>query len=361
MKFEVVKFLARKIMEAGEVPLIWGHFGVGKTDLAREIAKETGRELIILVISQMEPGDLLGLPVRDPKSKRTVFLPPDWWPQTGKSLILIDEMNRAHKSIRNAINQLLVDRRIHNHVLPDGVWIMASANPPDEEYDQVELITDPAFLSRFFHLVMTPNKEEWIKWAERNGIDGKIVNFIEKFPEFLTEFRRVSMKFEPKPSPRSWHKLSKVLSRMSDEEIREYGYVLASSIVGPETARIFIDTIISEFELPSVEEILVDGNESAFRKLKKLDRPTMNSFVLRLNRYIENMDENVDPKRIAENIVKLSDVMPKDVFFSIVRNLKFVADEFNSKTARLILEELSMNPKIVELSTGKIKGWLENI
>lgn len=361
MNFETVKFLARKIMEAGEVPLIWGHFGVGKTDLAREIAEETGRELIILVISQMEPGDLLGLPVKDPNSKRTVFLPPDWWPENGNSLVLIDEMNRAHKSIRNAINQLLVDRRIHNHVLPKGTWIMASANPPDEEYDQVELITDPAFLSRFFHLVLTPDKDEWVRWARKNGIDEGVVSFIERFPEFLTEFRRVSMKFEPKPSPRSWFKLSKVLLRMTDEEIKEYGYILASSIVGPEVARVFIDTMVSQFELPSIEELLLEGKDSAFQKLLKLDRVVLNSFILRLNRYMENMDEDLDPKKVADNIVKLSDVLPRDVFFSIIRNLKFVADEFNSRIARLILEELSMNPKIVELSTGKIKGWIENI
>ncbi len=72
MKPSTVKYLSKKIMEAGEIPLIWGgHFGVGKTDIAREIASETGRELIILIISQMEPGDLIGLPARG--SDRTVF------------------------------------------------------------------------------------------------------------------------------------------------------------------------------------------------------------------------------------------------------------------------------------------------
>ena len=34
--------------------------------------------------------------------------------------------------------QLLIDKRIHNHVLPEGAWIMGAANPPDEEYDQVD-------------------------------------------------------------------------------------------------------------------------------------------------------------------------------------------------------------------------------
>ncbi|KUK85805.1 MAG: MoxR-like ATPase [Mesotoga infera] len=33
MKVQDVKHLSRKIMESGEIPLLWGHFGVGKTDL----------------------------------------------------------------------------------------------------------------------------------------------------------------------------------------------------------------------------------------------------------------------------------------------------------------------------------------
>ncbi|HOY27020.1 MAG TPA: MoxR family ATPase, partial [Mesotoga sp.] len=147
MKAQDVKYLSRKIMEAGEIPLLWGHFGVGKTDLAREIAEETGRKLVILVISQMEPGDLIGMPSRD--GERTLFLRPDWWPTDGNVILMIDEVNRAHRSIRNAIMQLLIDKRIHNHFLPEDSWIIAAANPPDEEYDQVELITDPAFMSRF--------------------------------------------------------------------------------------------------------------------------------------------------------------------------------------------------------------------
>ncbi|HQC16016.1 MoxR family ATPase, partial [Mesotoga prima] len=121
MKVQDAKHLSKIIMESGEIPLLWGHFGVGKTDLAREIASETGRELIILVISQMEPGDLIGMPSRD--GERTLFLRPDWWPTEGNVILMIDEVNRAHRSIRNAIMQLLIDRRIHNHFLPEGSWI----------------------------------------------------------------------------------------------------------------------------------------------------------------------------------------------------------------------------------------------
>ena len=361
MRINDVKFLCKRIMQAGEIPLLWGHFGVGKTDIAKQISKETGRKLIILVISQMEPGDLIGLPLRDTEQKRTVFLKPDWWPDDGNTLLFIDEINRAHKSIRNAIMQLLIDRRIHNHILPDGVWILGSANPPDDEYDQAELITDPAFLSRFFHLEITPNVAEWINWAAENSIDKRVVDFIESFPEFLSRDKRVSTRFEPRPSPRSWFKLSNVLKIMSEGEIEKYGYYLAASIVGSEAARVFMDSLEGYLNIPSIEEVLFNMGDETKQKLLNLDRPSLNAFVLRLNNYIENLENGeVDPGNLASAIVQLVDILPKDIFFSIIRNLRsLIDDSTKGRFAEEILENIAMHPKIIDLSSGRIEGWLK--
>jgi alkaline phosphatase D len=268
MKPSDVKFLSKKIMQSDEVPLLWGHFGVGKTDIAKQIAVETGRELIILVISQMEPGDLIGMPSRD--ENKTKFLKPDWWPEKENSIILIDEINRAHRSIRNAIMQLLIDRRIHNHILPDDCWIMAAANPPDEEYDQVELITDPAFMSRFFHLDISPNDKDWIDWAKNIGIDKNTINFIENYPEYLSNDNQISIRLDLRPSPRSWFKLSKVINNLNEEQLKKYGYSLAAGIVGSDSARAYINNLNNKTTLPKPEDVILYGK--SFDRLKKLYR-----------------------------------------------------------------------------------------
>jgi len=361
VRIDDVKFLCKKIMKAGEIPLLWGHFGVGKTDIAKQIATETKRELIILIISQMEPGDLIGLPVRDMEQKKTTFLKPDWWPEDEYTLLFIDEINRAHKSIRNAIMQLLIDRRIHNHILPNGVWILGSANPPDDEYDQAELITDPAFLSRFFHLEITPNTNDWIKWANENALDKRVIDFIESFPEFLSRDKRISTRFEPRPSPRSWFKLSNVLKILSKEEVEKYGYYLAASIVGSEAARVFMDAMEGYLNIPSIEDVLFKMGPEIKQKLLNLDRPSLNAFVLRLNNYIENLENGeVDPGNLAGALVQLVDLLPKDIFFSIIRNLKSLIDDNNrGKFAEEVLEQLAMHPKIIDLSSGRIEGWLK--
>lgn len=362
MKPSDIKFLSKKIMESGEIPLIWGHFGVGKTDIARDIAKETGRELIILVISQMEPGDLIGLPSRS--EEKTVFLKPDWWPESDNTIIMIDEINRAHRSIRNAIMQLLLDRRIHNHVLPQGTWIMAAANPPDDDYDQVDLITDPAFMSRFFHLSLNPEIEEWIKWAREQKVTDEIIGFVSEYPEFISNGKSVSFRLDLKPSPRSWYKLGRVLNNLSKDEIKDYAYILSSGIVGPEAARTFINYLENKSNLPTPEKILFELDENIVNRIKNMKVDEKNSIVLRLNKYFENLEEdkmikildNSEHKLMAKNIKEVSAIISKDSAYSILRNIDHYASK-NKGLKKAFFEKLFEELAIVLENVN----WLEEI
>ncbi|MBM7560399.1 AAA family ATPase [Marinitoga litoralis] len=362
MKPGDIKFLSKKVMESGEIPLLWGHFGVGKTDIARDIAKETNRELIILVISQMEPGDLIGLPSKE--NDKTVFLKPDWWPENDNTIIMIDEINRAHRSIRNAIMQLLLDRRIHNHILPEGTWIMAAANPPDDDYDQVDLITDPAFMSRFFHLSLNPDVNEWIDWAKNESVSDEVISFIKEYPEFISSGKSVSFRLDLKPSPRSWYKLSRVLKNLNEDEIKEYAYILASGIVGPEAARTFVNYIENKSNLPTPEKILFDLDEVLINRIKELSVDERNSIILRLNKYFETLEEddmirildNSEHKLIAKNIKDLSHVISKDSAYSILRNIDHYANK-NKGLKKAFFEKLFEELAIVLDNVN----WLEEI
>jgi alkaline phosphatase D len=355
LKVQDVKYLSRKIMETGETPLLWGHFGVGKTDLAREIAEETGRELIILVISQMEPGDLIGMPSRD--GERTLFLRPDWWPIEGNVVLMIDEVNRAHRSIRNAIMQLLIDRRIHNHFLPEGSWIMAAANPPDEDYDQVELITDPAFMSRFFHLELTPDPDEWLKWSKTQAIPDCVITFIKEYPEFLSRDTIVSMRLELRPSPRSWFKLGRVFENLGVDEIEKYGYVLAAGMVGPEAARTFMSKIQGSPLQPSPKTLLLELDENMLKRLSRDDISGTSASVLRITKHLSELDEMLVQEYfqmvpvIAENLLRIGRVIPRDSFFSIVRHVVHQMEgEKGMKRAFFenLLEELAMDHDVMK-------------
>ncbi|HDG61687.1 MAG: AAA family ATPase [Thermotoga sp. 4484_232] len=353
MNVSEAKYLVRKIMEAGEVPLLIGHFGVGKTDIAREIANETGRRLIILILSQMEPGDLIGLPSRG--EDRTIFLKPDWWPEDGRVIIFLDEINRAHRSIRNAIMQLIIDKRIHNHVLPEGTWIMAAMNPPDEEYDQADLITDPAFISRFFIIEVSPDPREWVEWAERMKVADEVIEFIRKYPEFLFSEYSMSLKTTLKPSPRSWYKLSNVLRILSEDERKKYGYILAAGIVGPEAAKAFYDTYLKGSQIPSVDTVLFNGDVNVPKDLHLI-----NSLVLRIIDFFSKVDRSRiegREKTIAKNLSKLSQHMPKESFYGILRFIVDASTKNDDKSDIFdnVLEYLSQDPEIEKFLRDIVK------
>ncbi len=342
MTVDEARFLSRKIMEAGEVPLLVGHFGVGKTDIARQIAKQTNRKLVILILSQMEPGDLIGLPSK--QNEQTVFLRPDWWPEDGNVIILLDEINRAHRSIRNAIMQLVIDKRIHNHVLPEGTWIMATMNPPDDEYDQADLITDPAFISRFFIIDISPSVEEWQRWAQENNVDKSIIQFIEKFPEFLYTHSPMSLRVELRPSPRSWYKLSNVLRTLNEDEKKKFGYSLACGILGPEAAKAFIESGYDE-SIPSPQLVLLNGVE----KILKDSTDQANSLTLRLIDYFSKLDDQTvelleaNISRVAKNLSELATILPRDSFYALIRYItdRATKGEKNSQFFDKLIEKLS--------------------
>lgn len=360
MKPSEVMFLSEKIMKTGEIPLLWGHFGVGKTDIAKEIAKKHNKELIILVISQMEPGDLIGLPTRD--VDQTKFLKPDWWPENENVIIMIDEINRAHRSIRNAIMQILIDKRIHNHILPKKAWIMAAANPPDEEYDQVDLITDPAFMSRFFHLDLTSDLDDWINWSKENQINNKITDFILAYPEYLSTDNTLSMRLDIRPSPRSWFKLSNVINKLNEEEFKRYGYVLSASILGADAANAYINFLNKKINIPEAKEILFTSKYH--ERIKNYNNDEKISVIMRINNYFEQLDEqkmieimdNSEHIIISKNIKIISEFIPRDSIFSILRNLNHLVE--NSKGVKKAFYDKLMEEIAIAIGDEK---WLEEI
>jgi len=166
------------LCEQDIVPLLWGERGLGKTQTVAELAQETGRKFIALYLSTQEPGDLIGMPeVRDGK---TVWARPDWWPEDGNAILFLDEINRAPRYVLSAIMPLVNEKRLHTHQLPEGVWIVAAANPLTKDYEVTEF--DRALFSRFCHLVIRNDLTEYAVWLRKeSGLNEEVVDAVLDF------------------------------------------------------------------------------------------------------------------------------------------------------------------------------------
>src|SRR5262245_18293809 len=156
--------------------LLIGKHGIGKSEIIRQYYEhERGLSVIAFFLGQMsDPGDLIGLLQKDEVTGRSVFLPPYWWPQAGKPIVLfLDELNRARPEILQSVHDLALNRTLAGKRLPEGSIVVAAVNEGDE-YQLTDL--DPALVSRFNLYEFAPSVEDWLLWAAESGVDPRVLN-----------------------------------------------------------------------------------------------------------------------------------------------------------------------------------------
>jgi hypothetical protein len=245
-KVHEAKLQLFKIIKAGLTEAVLGLEGgpgIGKSAIvkavAKEIAAESGRPFgcIDIRLSQMaDASDFVGMPRTDTASGTTVFCKPDWWPAEGtQGILFLDEPNRGAPDVMQGVFQLLTDRRIHTHKLPDGWFIVMAFNPGDDTALSMNVsTTDAAWNSRFIRLHVTHDVEAWMDWGKKNNIHPTVLRFIAVHPELL---------YAPKesgsfPCPRSWEFVSAFLAK--DAFSLEIQGDMIRGMVGMEAAATFI-------------------------------------------------------------------------------------------------------------------------
>ncbi|MBW2981937.1 MoxR family ATPase [Candidatus Woesearchaeota archaeon] len=229
--------------------MIWGTTGIGKSQTVRHVAKMIAKGLNMEVgengdekkfgvkdirISQLDPSDLRGLPSL--QGETTKWLPPNWLPTKGQGVLFFDEINLAPPSIQAAAYQLILDRRLGEYKLPEGWVIFGAGNRLEDRANVFEL---PVPLkNRFIHCTLkVPTPEDWTEWALENGVDTRIVAYLQMEGSNLFKFPKSDSKDNAFPTPRMWEITSKLIK---DKDMKEEEREIAiSSAVGEAVANQF--------------------------------------------------------------------------------------------------------------------------
>ena len=189
-----------------------GPMGIGKTQIVeqvcRELTEETGTEyrFVDLRLATHEPADLIGYPYLDEKTHKKTgdkykvlkHARPEWFPEEGtRGIIHLDELNRAPTDVRQAIFQLVHERRLHTHELPKGWFIVSSINPDNGEY-QVETL-DKAMYRRFCVYKVRTEHDLFLLWAKQHNKDPKITGFISAHTDLLCKDEEFTLELEHTP------------------------------------------------------------------------------------------------------------------------------------------------------------------
>ena len=251
--------------------MLVGNHGIGKSEILTEYFAAKGMRVVPLFLGQMsDPGDLIGIPNRNESTGKTEFMPPWWFPLDGTPIVLfLDELNRARPEVLQTIMDLALNRTLAGRSLPEGSRIISAVNAGDQ-YQLTDL--DPALVSRFNVMAFRPTVQEWLLWADREGVDGRVTAFIRENPLWLDKDpdakEGADTGLDKTPDRRAWKRVSDILH--SVQEVTPVVTKILSSIVGPKAAAALVSSI-------SARKIL-SGREVLQNLEKHL--PTLRSYEL---------------------------------------------------------------------------------
>ena len=235
--------------------LLFGPPGVGKSQM---VAQAAGKDPVIdCRLSMLDPVDLRGMPLinREEECEATInWARPDFIPEHGQGILLLDELNTAPPSVQNAALQLVLDRRCGPHKLGDGWYIIAACNKASHKA-HVNQISAP-LRNRFVILDVEPDLDRWTKWAFDHKIDETVLGFLNWRPEAL--YSMAKDEYSQFPTPRSWALVSYLLKTVCKDGANPE-YIVGT--IGAAAAGEFSAYVNEIQHMPNVDR-LMDGTET---------------------------------------------------------------------------------------------------
>ena len=211
--------------------------GVGKSDMVVQAAREASLPCCSLLGTQIAPEDVSGIPRI--VGERSVFCPPRiLLPERPEPFCLfLDELPACAPDVQKAFYSLLLERRLGEHALPPGTWVVAAGNRMQDRA-RVRALSS-ALVNRVTILNVRIDHAEWHAWAAKTGVRPEILNFIRAMPDAL--MRAVPADPAPFSTPRAWALLSRALDLAQGSGVltRETRRALAFGRVSAEDAAVF--------------------------------------------------------------------------------------------------------------------------
>ncbi len=258
--------------------MLWGPPGVGKSQAVKHIAEKvsdkTGKKVSVTDVRLLlfNPIDLRGIPTANADKTLAVWLKPKIFQMDDSkdvvNILFLDEISAAPPSVQAAAYQIVLDRTIGEHELPDNCIVIAAGNRVTDK--SVAYAMPKALANRLMHIEVVGEPLGWREWATSHNIHPYVIGFINYSPAMLMGFDP-SLEDLAFPTPRSWEMVSNILNYISDnlDEVMP----LISGCIGSDTAYSLKSWTEMYEVIPEITEIL-DG--------KHKDIPTRPEIALAL-------------------------------------------------------------------------------
>lgn len=343
------------VLSTEEVPLVVGESGIGKTALAKKLAKDNNWTLVTIDGNLLKEGEIGGLPTVESyvgvdangnniEKKTTIYAVHnklreiDEEINEGRSVLLfIDEINRCEHTVQQELMNLILNREINGYKLPENVKILAAMNPSSKygsDFDYQVVDMDAAQENRFVWLNMEPDYNQWIKWAIGSGIESKVVEFISTFPEYLHKINDDDVR----ATPRSYERVSKTYKMYKEQQDTIPRSVFVNVIkgnVGKVIAEEFVSFVESNYSpLISFDDVFSRENldENVIETIKNESHTRLYISAMNILKTLENkMSEDKDSIFLINRFVEFLGIYPIDLMVGIMKDMKISYNEVYKK------------------------------
>jgi len=336
--------------------------GVGKSSgiaqAAAELSEELGKKVECRVVNLacLEGPDLIGLPIRE--NGETTYLKPDFLPVEGdgtSGILLLDELNRAEKSIIGVLYTLLIDRTVGPHKF-SSQWIFCTAMNPSESnegatYDVMEL--DQALISRFK------------TYGISKDVDGLLDYFFDKYGASDPVYQAIVADNDlvsftgGEGSPRDWEQLSIGLTveggadKLSNSELRS----IAAADIGTALAASFCSFIKLRSYVSSQDVLFKKWNQIE-ASLAKMREDTRFDVETSLMRGTCDLYLRTDKKVNLETFVKFLESLRAE---KAVVSFQMLINKFQSSRDLEVDKKVSALIDYAKKHKSKIIKWAKDI
>jgi len=335
------------VLSTEEVPLIVGESGIGKTALAKQIAKNNDWSLIVIDGNLLKEGEIGGLPTIESytgvshkgdkiEQKTTVYAVHnklreiDEEISKGKTVFLfIDEINRCEHTVQQELMNLILNREINGYKLHGSVKILAAMNPSSKygsDFDYQVVDMDAAQENRFVWLYMEPDYSQWLDWAIEAGIEQKVIEFISTFPEYLHKINEDDIR----ATPRSYERISsiyKIYKEKKDSIPRSVFLNVIKGNVGSLIAEEFVSFVESDYSSLISYEDVFSGTSLHQSIIERVKNESHTRLYLSAKNILKNLESNItnyncDSSYYIDRLIELLKIYPVDLMIGIMKDIK---------------------------------------
>lgn len=329
--------LARRARQNGDIfnPLFVGAPGLGKTEIIQEWCNQNKLPFVVITAATYEAPDLKGFPrveLINGKQRQT-FATPDFWPNDGEGVIILEEVNRGTTSVMNCFMSLTDKRRgFDGYKLPEG-WLVAGCINPENEHNDVNVM-DTALKDRFEIFEVNYDKKQFLQFMKTENWDNNIQMFIETGTWTYVKPEDLGNSAGAKYlSPRGFSKLNAALKAEVDKSMQLDVY---ESILGKNVGQSFYQ--FTNDDQPVLLKDILDTKKKAFDKLKKFSDPDnykSGHITITIRSIVEQ--DGIDDNLLAE----VACILPADQSQDLIKQL-----EYKRKDEKLLERLCKEHPEV---------------